>query len=102
MSTHSSVLAWRIPWTEEPGGSQKVGHDWVTMLTHMTYPLHCGFLSNFVLSGIIRYSMLLYISCPSLSVSHACKEPWFLLLKKHTGTSVFVDTRIVLLLGPFS
>ena len=35
MATHSSILAWRIPWTEEPGrlppmGSQKVGHDWVT------------------------------------------------------------------------
>ena len=31
-ATHSSVLAWRIPWTEEPGGlqpieSQTVGHD---------------------------------------------------------------------------
>ena len=33
MATHSSVLAWRIPWTEKPGGlqcirSQRVGHDW--------------------------------------------------------------------------
>ena len=33
--THSSILAWRMPWTEEPGGlqsmrSQRVGHDWVT------------------------------------------------------------------------
>ena len=32
MATHSSILAWRIPWTEEPGrlqsmGSQTVGHD---------------------------------------------------------------------------
>ena len=32
MTTHSSVLAWRIPWTEEPGrlqsmGSQRVAHD---------------------------------------------------------------------------
>ena len=32
MATHSSILAWRIPWMEEPGGlqsmgSQKVGHD---------------------------------------------------------------------------
>ena len=31
-ATHSSILAWRIPWTEEPGGlqsmgSQTVGHD---------------------------------------------------------------------------
>ena len=35
MATHSSILAWRIPWTEEPGGlqsmeSQRVGHDLVT------------------------------------------------------------------------
>ena len=32
MATHSSILAWRIPWTEEPSelqsmGSQRVGHD---------------------------------------------------------------------------
>ena len=28
MATHSSVLAWRIPWTEEPGGLQSMGsHD---------------------------------------------------------------------------
>ena len=25
MATHSSILAWRIPWTEEPGGSQSMG-----------------------------------------------------------------------------
>ena len=33
LATHSSILAWRIPWTEGPGGlqsmgSQRVGHDW--------------------------------------------------------------------------
>ena len=27
MATHSSILAWRIPWTEEPGGSQRVGQS---------------------------------------------------------------------------
>ena len=32
MATHCSILAWRVPWTEEPGGlqsmgSQRVGHD---------------------------------------------------------------------------
>ena len=32
MATHSSILAWEVPWTKEPGGlhsmgSQKVGHD---------------------------------------------------------------------------
>ena len=35
MATHSSILVWRIPWTEESGGlqstqSQTAGHDWVT------------------------------------------------------------------------
>ena len=38
MATHSSILAWKIPWTEEPGGlqsmgSQRVGHDWATSLS---------------------------------------------------------------------
>ena len=33
MATHSSIPAWRIPWTEEPGGlqsvgSQGIGHNW--------------------------------------------------------------------------
>ena len=35
MATYSQILAWRIPWTEEPGGSQSMGsqrvrHDWAT------------------------------------------------------------------------
>ena len=35
MTTHFGILAWRIPWTEEPGGpqsmgSQRVGHDGAT------------------------------------------------------------------------
>ena len=35
IAIHSSILAWKIPWTEEPGGlqsmgSQRVGHDWAT------------------------------------------------------------------------
>ena len=38
MATHSSTLAWKIPWTEESGGlqsqgSQKVRHDWATSLS---------------------------------------------------------------------
>ena len=41
MATHSSTLAWKIPWTEEPGmlqsmGSQRVGHDWATSHTSLT------------------------------------------------------------------
>ena len=39
METDSNILAWKIPWTEEPGGlqfmrSQRVGHDWATEHTN--------------------------------------------------------------------
>ena len=43
MAIHSSTLAWKIPWTEEPDrlqsmGSQRVGHDWVTSLSYNYKP----------------------------------------------------------------
>ena len=42
MAPHSSTLAWKIPWTEEPGrlqsmGSRRVGHDWATSLSRFTF-----------------------------------------------------------------
>ena len=44
MATHSSILAWRIPWTEEPGrlqsiGSQRVDHDWSDLACTHAYLL---------------------------------------------------------------
>ena len=46
MAPHSSTLAWKIPWTEEPGGLQsvgslRVGHDWATSLSLFTF-MHWG------------------------------------------------------------
>ena len=48
MATHSNILAWRIPWTEEPGelqsmGLQRAGHDWVVS-TFITSLLHSPFV----------------------------------------------------------
>ena len=42
MATHSSTLAWKIPWTEEPGrlqsiGSRRVRHNWATSLSLFTF-----------------------------------------------------------------
>ena len=42
MAPHSSTLAWKIPWTEEPGGLQsmgslRVGHDWATSFSLFTF-----------------------------------------------------------------
>ena len=44
MAIHSSTIAWKIPWTEEPGrlqpmGSQRVGHDWATSRSGKTKDL---------------------------------------------------------------
>ena len=42
MAPHSSTLAWKVPWMEEPGGLQsmglhRVGHDWATSLSLLTF-----------------------------------------------------------------
>ena len=57
--THSSTLAWKIPWTEEPGrlqsmGSRRVGHDWATSLPLFAFmhwrrkrqPIQCSCLET--------------------------------------------------------
>ena len=57
MAPHSSILAWKIPWTEEPGrlqsmGLLRVGHDWETSLSLSCIgeghgnPLQCSCLEN--------------------------------------------------------
>ena len=60
MAPHSSTLAWKIPWTKEPGRQQsmrslRVGHDWVTSISVFTFlcigqgngnPLQCSCLEN--------------------------------------------------------
>ena len=68
MATHSSNLAWKIPWTEEPCrlqsmGLQRVRHDWATSLTHT----HC-------------FRWLVYLSLEHLilcSVQAAAEETCF-------------------------
>ena len=45
VAAHSSTLAWKIPWVEEPGrlqsmGSLRVGHDWATSLSLFTFHFH--------------------------------------------------------------
>ena len=61
MATHSSILAWRIPWTAEPGGLQslrllRVGHDWAT--EPFDFPNFCTFSSRFFLLKKWAHSFL--------------------------------------------
>ena len=57
METHSSILACRIPWTQEPGGlwfmwPQRVGHDWVTNTLISFYTI----VIIFILIGWVMFS----------------------------------------------
>ena len=69
MTTYSRILAWRIPWTEEPGrllcmGSQRVRHDWVTEKTTPT--LHLVSNRDHV---FLPFSESNLFFCPSVSTS---------------------------------
>ena len=77
MAIHSSILAWKIPWTEKPDrpqsmGSQRVGHDWATSLSlslfshhrqidpfNVILPLSCIFLSVNYLTALLFFCMWL-------------------------------------------
>ena len=46
MATHSSILAWTIPWTEEPGGLQFWGHKKLDMTKWVTHSLSLSLSQN--------------------------------------------------------
>ena len=61
MTTHSGMLAWKIPWTEEPGGLysiglQRVGHDWATNTNTLLEPTWVG-KGNIQLQPTFRHSI---------------------------------------------
>ena len=64
MATHSSILAWRIPWIEEPGwlqfkGLQRVGHNWATNTTLL--PISSHFLTTVLTSLYLFYSFIIQL-----------------------------------------
>ena len=76
MATHSSILAWKIPWMEEPGrlqstGSQRVGQDWVTELnwTERERKVKVKLLSHVQLFAIPR--TIAYQASPSMGFFQA-------------------------------
>ena len=78
IATHSSTLAWRIPWTEEPGGlqsmgSQRVRHDWAT-----SFSLHNSLLylqmSRDSFTFLCSYCFFLRINIQRFSSNHFKSE----------------------------
>ena len=79
MATHSSILGWRIPWKEEPGGlhptgSQRVGHDWSTnTFTFHFWPSCIILLWTFVYMFLCEHKVFLVIFLIMELLGH--KEP---------------------------
>ena len=69
MAPHSSTLAWKIPWMEEPGGLQSmgslgVGHDWATSLLHTDLCIHIyieSHVSNHLI--ILKQGRMDFLEC---------------------------------------
>ena len=74
MATHSNILAWEIPWTEEPvrlqsTGSQRVGHNWVHTTTTKVFQI----LFSVVLEKILASSWItIYSTCTKGWTSKQC------------------------------
>ena len=87
MATHSSILAWKIPWTEEPGrlqfmGLQRVGHDWETSLHYLlSWAISLGMSTAFQIESLFpplekkkkRYWLPVLTTCPNLG-EHRCQS----------------------------
>ena len=85
MATHSGTLAWKIPWTEEPGGlksmaSQRVGHNWATsvhltsgyVLGHLLFLLYTRFPQQS--HPLHRFLSSMWLSSKLLSLSETSPE----------------------------
>ena len=84
MATHCNILAWRIPWTEEPGrlqsmGWQRVRHDWATSPSTKQYTKDFPLFSHL---GLLKIS---HQKCQGEHLKYQCRSvsPWG---KTHTHT----------------
>ena len=70
MATHSSILIWKISWTEEPGGLQsmglqKVGHHWVTK-TYLQKKIYCFQINASVMLRVFVLYLPFRVGLPTL------------------------------------
>ena len=89
MATHPSILAWRIPWTEEPEGLWSTGlhrvrHDWSNLsCMHELSVLNIGI--SFATNYLCDLSCCIHLKQRS-SLESQSKRGWILILFTHIGT----------------
>ena len=112
MATHSSILAWRIPWTEKPGGlqstgSQRVRHDWGLHFTSLcwrsdsVYLPRLGHKSIFVWLGLLdcsfwgKLAALKVILLEKAMAPHSSTLAWKIPWAEKAGRLQSMGSRIV-------
>jgi len=55
MATHSNILAWRIPWTEEPVGLQSMGSLYM-LLIHAVYYIYISYITMYTVCVLSQFS----------------------------------------------
>ena len=80
MAPHSRILAWKIPWTEEPGrlqsmGLQRAGHNWATSLSlsipclnFQGFPIEFRIKSRLLTMAYMVWIVFIFHHCPSCSL----------------------------------
>ena len=112
MATHSSILAWRIPWTEKPSrlqsmGSHRVRHDWSNLAAA------AAALLTIVIMLLIQSSSIQSLSCvrlfatpwtaarqASLSITNSWNSPKLMSIESVMPSSHLILCRPLLLLSP--
>ena len=90
-ATHSSILAWELPWTEEPSrlqpmGSQRVGHDWATNIFTFTFQIIWSSKPNYEFESDSQFVAETRKALGVLKTS--CWDcPWSLMVSRHCSLS---------------
>ena len=82
MATRSSILAWRIPWTEEPGGLQSTGRKELDMTERLHFTLWCFTKRYQILYKVVPFCMLTnnwIVSVASLACQHLILSAFLIL-----------------------
>ena len=88
MATHSSVFAWRIPWTEEPGGLKSMGlKSWMQLSDKTTNDNSGGLDLRNLLFSLKGGSVYMNSEAPDTRFGSRIKSPGFLVCFE---TSVFI------------
>ena len=107
MATHSSILVWRIPWTEEPGGlqsmgSQRAGQDWATntelwKINWIVWSQCLGYVQNLPQLGKCEF----FILPPSMHLFPLSYWiPWYFAVTRSSENWIGARKNIVLWTNP--